>query len=275
MKLISWNVAARVKKQPQQLKAVMDQEPDLLALQEVTSKTAQMWNAGLQEAGFKHVLTSFQVSPEQEKLVGARGRALLVASRWPLKPLDQAGLDIPWKERLLSILVYHPHLEFELHNAYIPPGVTHDWLKIETFEGIYNYLAHHNEIPRILCGDYNSPKQEISDGRTVVWGQYLLDDGTIETPGDQRWAMGEKLVICDLEEYDLPDMYRQLNGWDAEDYSFVVWRKGRIVSQRRFDHVFASKAFKPVTCQYNHVVRENWLSDHSSIAAEFNVLEGK
>ena len=38
MRLISWNVAARVKKQPLQLEAILDLYPDLLALQEVTPK---------------------------------------------------------------------------------------------------------------------------------------------------------------------------------------------------------------------------------------------
>ena len=273
MKLISWNVAARVKKQPQQLEAVLGQEPDLVALQEVTLKTARMWKAGLIEARFEYKLSSFEVSYEPDQLIGGRGRALMVASRWPLSILPQDELDMPWKERLVSVLVHHPQLEFELHSAYIPPGASHGWLKIETFEGIYNYLAHKNEIPRILCGDFNSPKQELPDGRTVLWGQYVDDNGSIETPDDPRWPSGEKLVICDLAEFDLPDLYRQLNGWEAEDYSFVVWRKGKIVSQRRFDHMFASQAMNTVSCRYIHSVRENWLSDHSSLEAEFDISD--
>jgi len=271
MKLISWNVAARVKKQPQQLDAVLEQAPDLVALQEVTTKTARMWKVGLREAGFEHALSSFDFAEESDSLSGGRGRALLVASRWPLEILDQKGLEMPWMERLLSVSVQHPDLAFELHNAYIPPGASHGWLKIETFEGIYSYLAHQNPTPRILCGDFNSPKQELPDGRTVLWGQYVDDNGSIETPEDPRWPSGEKLVIRDLAEYDLPDVYRQLNGWEAEEYSFVVWRKGKIVSQRRFDHVFGSQALNPVSCRYIHAVRENWLSDHSVVEVEFGI----
>jgi len=271
MRLISWNVAARVKKQPQQLEALLGKEPDLIALQEVTAKTARMWKTGLLEAGFKYILSSFDISEEPEKMVGGRGRALLVASRYPLEPLDQTGLDMPWKERLLSSLIHHPSLEFEFHNAYIPPGASHEWLKIDTFEGIYNYLAQETIIPRVLCGDFNSPKQELTDGSTLLWGQYLAEDGSVKMSDDSRWALGEKLVICDLAEYDLPDIYRQLNGWEAEDYSFVVWRKGKIVSRRRFDHVFASEKLNPVSCRYIHKLRENWLSDHSAIEVEFDI----
>jgi len=270
MKLISWNVAGRVKKQLQQMEAVFKQAPDLLALQEVTSKTAVMWIAGLKEAGFEYVLSSFDISKEPEKMVGGRGIALLIASKFPIEPLAQEGLEMPWKERLLSALVHHPSLEFEFHNAYIPPGASHEWLKIDTFEGIYNYLAHETITPRILCGDFNSPKQELSDGRTLLWGQYLAEDGTIQTSDDDGWALGEKLVICDLAEYDLPDLYRQLNGWDAEDYSWLVYRKGKVVSRRRFDHVFASPGMQGVSCGYLHGFREEGLSDHSAVEAIFS-----
>jgi len=271
MKLISWNVAARVKKQPLQLAGVLERNPDLIALQEVTPKTSQMWRAGLEDAGYEFILATFDLYPEPEKLVGGRGRALLVASRWPLEPLKQKELDMPWKERLLSVLVQHPKQDFELHTAYIPPGNPHGWLKIEIFEGIYNYLAQHSDIPRILCGDFNSPKQELPDGRTLLWGQRLTRNGLIETPKEPRWPQGERLVIRDLAEFDLEDIYRQLNGWEAEDYSWVVWRKGKIVSQRRFDHVFASRSLNPVDCRYIHEVRENWLSDHSAITVEFDI----
>ena len=271
MRVFSWNVANRVKKQPLQLEALLARNPDVIGLQEVTKKTAQMWNEGLSQAGYSHILTTFETSPTPEDLVGPRRYGLLIASRWPLKVLDQQGLEMPWMERLLSVLVHSPGLDFEFHTSHIPPGASHDWLKIETFEGIYNYLAKHSEIHRILCGDFNSPKQELKDGRTVMWGQDLLGNGEITNNDEDRWQAGERSVIRGLAEYDLPDVYRELNGWEAEDYSFVVWRKGKIVSQRRFDHIFASRELNPVNCRYLHDVREIGLSDHSAIGVEFDI----
>ena len=270
MKLISWNVAGRVKNLPLQLEAISARNPDVIALQEVTPNAAHLWKVGLTEAGYEHILTSFDISPNPDKLVGARRRCLLIASRWQLEPLDQKDLDMPWKERLLSTMVHHPRQYFELHAAYIPPGSSHGWLKIETFEGIYRYLAHTSDIPRILCGDFNSPKKELIDGRTIVWGQRLKRDGTIETPGDPRWAQGERLVIRDLEAFDMQDIYRKLNGWDAEDYSWVLKRKGKVVSQRRFDHVFLSGDLGASSCQYLHEFRLGELSDHSAIEVVFS-----
>jgi len=259
MRVFSWNVAGRVKKQPQQLDALLARNPDLIGLQEVTLKTSRLWTEGLRKAGYAHIISTFETSPNPDDLVGPRRYGLLLASRWPLKVLDQQGLEMPWMERLLSVLVHSPGLDFEFHTAYIPPGASHGWLKIETFEGIYNYLAKHSEIPRILCGDFNSPKQETKDGRTVMWGQDLLGNGEITNNDEDRWQAGERSVIRGLTEYDLPDVYRELNGWEAEDYSFVVWRKGKIVSLRRFDHIFASKKLNPVNCRYLHEVRDNWL----------------
>lgn len=173
MRLISWNVANRVKKQPRQLDAVLAREPDLLALQEVTKKTGNMWREGLQAAGYDQIFTSFDICPDLDGMVGGRGRAVLIASRFPMDILDQDGLEMPWTERLVSVLVHHPERDFEFHAAYIPPGSSHKWLKIETFEGIYQYLARQSQRPRILCGDFNSPQLELKDGRTVLWGQKL------------------------------------------------------------------------------------------------------
>ncbi len=59
--------------------------------------------------------------------------------------------------------------EIELHAAYIPPGSSHGWLKIDTLEGIFRRLAQPSTRPRILCGDFNTPQAERADGRIITW----------------------------------------------------------------------------------------------------------
>ncbi len=269
MRLISWNVANRVKKQPHQMAAVLARKPDLLALQEVTARTAGMWRDDLQSSGYDHIVTSFDVCPNPDVMLGGRSRGILVASRFSIDVLAQEGLEMPWPERLVSVLVHHPEAKFELHAAYIPPGSSHEWLKIDTFEGIYHYLARYSERPRILCGDFNSPKQELPDGRTIMWGERLGRDGRIEPVGEPRWPRGERLVIRDLAEYDLVDVYRLLHGYQKEDYSWIVRRMGKVVSRRRFDHVFVSQILNPTSCLYLHEFRLKGLSDHSAIEVVF------
>jgi hypothetical protein len=47
------------------------------------------------------------------------------------------------------------------------------------FEGIYRRLARESAIPRVLCGDFNSPQFETRDRRLVTWGQRVDPDGEI------------------------------------------------------------------------------------------------
>ena len=51
MKIISWNVANRIKKQSLQLDALLSEEPDVIGLQEITNKTFPLWSKGLKKAG--------------------------------------------------------------------------------------------------------------------------------------------------------------------------------------------------------------------------------
>jgi hypothetical protein len=43
--------------------------------------------------------------------------------------------------------------------------------KVEMFEGMYDRLAVEDPPKyRFLCGDFNSPNSERSDGEVTVWG---------------------------------------------------------------------------------------------------------
>jgi len=136
------------------------------------------------------------------------------------------------------------------------------------FEGVYRRLAYQSDIPRILCGDFNSPQQETTDGQLVTWGEKLEKNGEI-SGGEGRWAVGERSVLKGLAEYDLPDIFRLLNGYQIQEYSWFMRFKGRIAAKRRFDHIFASKSLNAVECQYLGEVVEQKLSDHAAIEAVF------
>ena len=71
-----------------------------------------------------------------------------------------------------------------------------------------------------------------------------------------------------IAQFDLPDVFRGLNGWKACDVSWVA-KRGEDEVGRRFDHVFASKNLKAHTCEYVHEWREQRLSDHSAIETVF------
>lgn len=170
MRLISWNIQGRVSTLDGQLVALAERRPDLVALQEVRVSTIAPLIAGLNAIGLPYTAESVSLALDQERRFG-----LLIASRWPLQPLPI--LDVPRQERVLPVLIDSPTGALELHNAHVPQGAGNGWVKVETFEGIYNRLARLAPHHRILCGDFNSPQQEHSDGYLVTWGQDVLPNG--------------------------------------------------------------------------------------------------
>ena len=268
MKLLSWNVAHR-KSWAAQVDAILSRAPDLIALQEVTARTVlSIWGA-LNANGFPFVLHSCtrELAPDD---CGARAYGELIASRWPMQRIADEDCGLPWPERLLSAMIDTPCGAVELHTAYIPPGSSNGWTKVETFEGIYRRLARPSALPRILCGDFNTPQIERADGRVVTWGECIGDDGAIKVDheSDGRWDQAERSVLCGLADHDLPDIFRQLHGYGVQDGSWFFTRCGRTTG-RRFDHIFASGCLKAAACGYVHELRDAGLSDHSAIEACF------
>ncbi len=256
MKLISWNVARRVKRLPEQVHGLMLHEPQLVNLQEVTATTLPLWRSELENRQY-HVLSSFDLAEDHSQFVGGRKHGVLLASKWPLRALPPSEFPVPWPERIVSALVDSPWGEIECHNAHLPAGVSHGWIKVETFEGIYQRLSCTGDRPRILCGDFNSPQAEKADGTVTPFGHR-----------DARWSEAELSVIIGLAEYDLKDVHRVLHGFEKQDVSWVMRRHGKEYG-RRFDHIFASQRLRPRSCAYLHPLREQRLSDHSPIEACF------
>ena len=78
MRLVTWNVAGRVTRQPEQAAAVGAVGADVVALQEVTARTLPLWRQALADAEFSACETTLDDPP-----VTTRGRLLgvLVAGR--------------------------------------------------------------------------------------------------------------------------------------------------------------------------------------------------
>ncbi|MFL5802318.1 MAG: exodeoxyribonuclease III [Roseiflexaceae bacterium] len=272
MRVISWNVQGRLKALPDQLKALAEHQPDLVALQEVRESTIAPWRDGFQAMGLPFVMESVSLALDQGRKYG-----VLIASRWPIESLP--WMHMPYQERVLSAQIASPSGTLELHNAHVPNGENHGWIKVETFEGIYERLARLSIVPRILCGDFNSPQQEHSDGYLVTWGQDVLPDGRAavwETWEDKagridtgmRWDRAERLVLTGLAAYDLVDVYRTCNGYEVQCCSWWWVGQDKEIG-RRFDHIFAPRSLNMVACEYLEAFRMHNLSDHVPIEARF------
>jgi exonuclease III len=239
--------------------------PSIICLQEVREKSLNTFKIELQKVGFEYFYDSVLLA---KKNIRTKGN--IIASKNPSQHLPDY-IRTPHPESILSIQIISSIGKIMIHNTHIPNGSTYGWTKIETFEAIYKKLSTERDNFRILCGDFNSPQAESTNGETITWGQRITAENEVITRRNKhRWHEGELCVIRELEKFNLPDVYRYLYGYQKEDYSFVVVRKGKVVSRRRFDHIFASKELNPQNCEYIHSFREEGLSDHSPLEIIFN-----
>jgi exonuclease III len=205
--LISWNVNRRTGKRiHDQMKALGEISPDIVDLQEITFESVPDYLSDLKRLGYREARDSFKGTK-----TGPQTGGVITAARWKVEDLAQLHNHIPFQEKVLSVKMRTPGWgNIEVHNVHIPPGSSHGIKKIQTLEGIYLGLAHQSRIPRILCGDFNTPQEEYSDGNILTWAYKKLKNGNIvfRTGRDERWDAGERNILQGLGCYDLPDVFR-------------------------------------------------------------------
>jgi exonuclease III len=283
--VISWNIRAGRHLQAK-LEAILSRNPDLFALQEVTQEGAAYIKQNLKGYFVTDTLdySSSPSFPSKERW------GVLIASRWKfsvLSPLKRPELQKVWPrdlinivqdmfhpERFLAVKVDSPWGHIEALSAHIRPASSHKpatnptgWIKVYMIEAIYQRLAHESSSPRILCGDFNTPKEEIAEGHCRTWAKLTKKGSfTAQRGYDSRlWDETERKIISGLANFDLPDTYRLVNGYgNVRDFSYYARGNGR-----RYDHIFASRSLFATKCGYLHSLREAGLSDHSPIEATF------
>lgn len=251
--LLTWNVAGRTTLFDRQAAAVARHEPDLVCLQEVRPSTAELWRKALAEAGVQFALDS-------SAFIGKRRLFNLTASRWELVQLPD--VPSPQPERVLSAVTESPAGPIEIHNAHVPPAPGNGLVKAETCEALFDRLARPCDRHRVLCGDLNTPRYETLDGEVETFAS--------NHPGyEERWDAAERSLVVGLREWDLPDVFRDLNGYERRDVSWVFHTRSRRKAAHRLDHILASASLRPIHCDYLHEWREAGLSDHSAMVATF------
>lgn len=252
MRVLTWNLAAR-RDCAAQVAALAALAPDVVALQEVTVATWLRLRPLLADAGFVNAFAGSELVAEAAPL--RVGRFAAAASRWPLTPGRQPAVPAP--ETVASVVVDSPSGSFELLSVYMPNATKEPPLKIETQEGLALRLAPPHARPYIVCGDFNSPLAETTDGETIPWAR---------TP---RGRAAELAMHTGMADVGLLDVYRTLNGFEASDASWFWTRLDGRTGGYRLDHIFASPSLNPTACKYVHQFRESRLSDHSAVVADF------
>ena len=250
--MISWNVAGRVGAQPEQAAALAAARADIVALQEVTVRTAPLWRASLTEAGFtafEDALGGLPPKPTKRRL------AVLTAARVPLARVPLP--EMPWPERVLHCSL----AGLEVINVHSPIAPSPELAKVRTHEAVAAHLAGPSERPRVLCGDLNTPRREHADGSLLTFAHDT--HGRLRPERGERWDAAERALIRGL---GWTDAFRSVHGYGTRDASWT-FKDDR--GGWRLDHVLVD-GLSVVGAEYAHEWRRAGLSDHSALVVDLD-----
>ena len=255
MRLLTWNVAGRVGRQPEQAQVVAASGADVVALQEVTARTLPLWRAALAEAGLPACASGLD---DAGPVAGRKLLGVLTAARQPLERLPSpAGL--PWPERVLCCRVGG----VEVVNVHSPIAPAPGLAKVRTHEAVAAHLAAAPPAPRILCGDLNTPRRELPDGSVLTFAH--TSAGRLRPERGPRWDAAERALVHDLRaRHGWVDAFRELHGYARREAS---WTFAGDKGGWRLDHVLAV-GLRPAAAAYAHDWRRAGLSDHSALVVD-------
>ena len=254
MRIVSWNVAGRVRLQAEQAAVIARCDADVVALQEVTRRTLPLWRAAFAEMGFTGCESALDPVPAA---VGRRVLGVLTAARTSLRRLP-APPDTPWPERVLTCATDG----LEVVNVHSPIAPAPGWAKVRTHEAVATYLAARDGGPIALCGDLNTPRRELPDGDVLTFA--YDGSGRLRPERGERWDRAERALVHGLRGDGWVDAFRALHGY-AERHASWTFPQDR--GGWRLDHVLV-RGLRPVASAYAHDWRRAGLSDLSAVVVD-------
>jgi exonuclease III len=253
LRLVTWNVAGRVRRQPEQAEVLARSAADVVALQEVTARTLPLWRASCEAMGLVACECSLDAAPA---VTGRRRLGVLVAARAPFRRLDPP--PVPWPERVLCCAAG----DVELINVHSPIAPAPELAKVRTHEAIAEYLAARGSGRLVLCGDLNTPRRELPDGDVMTFARDSA--GRLRPDRGERWDRAERALVHGLRERGWTDAFRALHGYAEREAS---WTFADDRGGWRLDHVLVH-GLRPVAGAYAHDWRRAGLSDHSALVVD-------
>jgi exonuclease III len=165
---------------------------------------------------------------------------------------------VPWVERVLSCRLG----DVEIVNLHSPIAPAPDLAKVRTHEAVARYLSSDALGPRVLCGDLNTPRRELSDGDVLTFARDSA--GRLRAERGERWDRAERALVHDLRRRGWTDAFRELHGYAMREAS---WTFPQDKGGWRLDHVLVH-GLRPVASAYAHDWRRTGLSDHSALVVE-------
>jgi exonuclease III len=255
MRILSWNLNVR-RCCVDQVATIAGTETDVAILQEVTDRSWLALKPEFEGRGYAHTATARELNAPATSGRSMK-RFVAIASRVPFVPLEVP--DLPAPDPLVRVLLSTATGPIDLIGVHIPTAAHADkLLKIETQEVLIAHLARPGQLPRILCGDFNSPKAEQPDGTVVPF--YIAKHA--------RHHDAERRLMGRTTEAGLVDVFRSIHGYDREAASWW-WKNRGKTGGYRLDHIFASPELRASACEYVDEWRLSGLSDHAAIYADF------
>jgi len=263
VRLITWNVAGRSKRLPEQASAIAAREPDIVALQEVTRRTRPLWDRAFELMGLTHVSASTVDGGLSDGTVGRR-TLVMIGARVALEEVHKP-LAVPRPESALSVLARSSSGPLEIHCVHVP-NAANGWVKVETLQALRRGLETPSSAPRVLCGDLNTPRRESPDGTTISFARDSR--GRLRPERGPEWDAAELGIVPGLRELGYRDAFRTRHGYASRSPSWTWKTIAGHDGGWRLDHTFLAAELVPLACQYHHQWREQGLSDHSALETD-------
>jgi exonuclease III len=269
VRLITWNVNRRVSLLPAQAAALATRSPEVVALQEVTSRSWPLWRDALASADMPHAICSLDTAEPNRAPATRRRTGVVIATRERLEPA--VPLAVPWPETTLAarLAVAAPgdspraDQAIVIHAVHVP-NAANGWIKPHTLAALRAGLAA-TAGPRVLCGDFNTPRRESPDGSVISFARDSR--GKLRPERGEAWDAAELGVVPGLSKLGFADAFRTVHGYADRSPSWV-WSHG---GGWRLDHIFASDLTIEAAV-YHHAWRDDGLSDHSPLEADLAAL---
>ncbi len=259
-RLITWNVARGTSRLVDQATAVAERKPDIVALQEITTRTFPLWSRAFKLMGLSFVRAS---ATERDTEASTRRTFVMIAARVELEDA-QKPLALPRPESAVSVVAKTSAGALEVHCVHVP-NAANGWVKAETLQALRRGLGT-PAAARVLCGDLNTPRRELPDGETISFARDSR--GRLRPERGPQWDAAELGAVPGLRDLGYRDAYRTLHGYKSRSPSWTWKRIAGHDGGWRLDHIFVSSQLTPVACQYHHEWRERGLSDHSALEAD-------
>ena len=254
IRLLSWNVAKR-RDCSVQAAAMVVARPDIVVLQEVKASTWPGHCERLGRAGLAHAVCAGDLAPTGGNRTRNISSFVAIASRWPLTRATAARVPAP--QAIACVKIHAPMGSFDLIGVHIPTSARADGLlMVDTQEGLLQRLTGLRS-PTLLCGDFNSPWAEESDGTVIPFARGR----------GSRQRAAESALMGATNAAGMADLFRAKHGYARAAFSWY-WKNRGKTGGYRLDHVFATQEFAVRACEYVDEWREAGLSDHSAIYAD-------